>query len=275
MIEEAIEVPEQSIAVLSNRAQAVAIIDDATRNQIVTYGTMAGRFVETNAVTDQNSYDQMVLAGSVLAMVEKKLTAWHEPRKSAAFNAHRQAVADERAEVGPIIQAKTRAGDKVLAFTREQERLRQAEQQRLQEEADAEQKRQADEVAAELRKQMKAEGAKPAEIKQVVAEVKQEAARPAPAPIAQRTFTPSKDMRKTAEPRWSARIISLRQLCKAVGEGAASENLVIGIRKDEDTSYLTSPGLNDAARGAKSTVIGIPGVVGVQKESNASFKTTR
>ena len=263
---------EEGIRVWDSRAQALQIVDEASHNEALTIATMVGKFVGAHYVEGQESYDQMVLAGSVLAKVEKRLIDWHKPRKEDADRAHKQAVRDEKEEVGPISSAKVLAGTKVRAWETEQERIRRAEEERLAEIARKAQEEEALATAAELRKQMEAEGAPEAEIAEVEEDIVQEAiSRPVPQPIAAATYEKSSAARKPTI-LWSARVTSIKELCAAIGRGEQPESYALGLVKDAN-GVVSSPNLNAAAKSQAQVKLTIPGVIGVSKESKAGFST--
>lgn len=265
-------IENEAIQVWDSRAKALQIVDDATHNETITLATAVGQTVAQFDVTDQSSYDDMVLCGSVLAKVEKRLVDWHKPRKEEADRAHKRAVADEREEIAPITSAKILAGTKVRIWETEQERIRRAEEARLVEIARKQQEEEALATAAELRKQMEAEGAPEAEIAEVEEDVVQEAiSRPAPQPIATATYEKSNAARKPTI-LWSARVTSIKELCKAIGDGKQPESYALGLVKDS-LGVITSPNLNAAAKSQAQVKLTIPGCIGVSKESKAGFST--
>jgi hypothetical protein len=263
---------EEGIRVWNSRAQALAIVDDASHNDAIALATLVGKHVTSLSIVDQKSYDEGVLCGSVLAKVEKRLVDWHKVRMEAAFTAHKRAVADQKEEVGPISSAKALAGTKVRTYEVVQEGLRREEEARLAAIARKAQEEEALATAAELRKQMEADHVPEAEIAEVEEEVVQEAiARRAPQPIAPATYEKSSAARKTTI-LWSARVISIRELCAAIGRNEQPESFALGLTKDTN-GVVSSPNLNAAAKGQQQVKLTIPGVIGVSKESNAGFST--
>lgn len=264
-------VEEQGLQVWDSRAQALQVVDDATHNEALTIATLVGQYVGASLVEAQESYDRMVLAGSVLAKVEKRLNDWHKIRTEAAHAAHKRAVADRDEELKPIVTAKIQAGTKTRGWETEQERLRRVEEARLAEIARRQQEEEALATAAEIRKQMQAEQVPEEEIAAVEEEVMQEViTRPAPAPIAAPTFQKSAATRKPTI-LWSARVTSIKELCAAIGRGEQPESYAMGLVQDKETGVISSPNLNKAADGQKQTKLTIPGCIGVSKESKAGF----
>lgn len=262
----------EALQLWDTRAKALQVVDDASHNEAIALATMVGKFVGGAKISDQASYNGLVLCGSVLAKIEKRLLDWHKPRKEEADKAHKRAVADEREEVGPIASAKVLAGQKVRDWEREQEEIRRAEEARLAEIARKAQEEEALATAAELRKQMEASGATTEQIAEVEEEVIQEViTRPLPAPIAAPTYAKSTAARKP-QILWSARVTSLKELCAAIGRGDQPEGYALGLTKDVN-GVISSPNLNAAAKSQAQVKLNIPGVVGVSKESKAGFST--
>lgn len=256
----------------SSRAQALQLVDEQSHNEAIALATIVGKYVGGQSIQDQASYDKMVLCGSVLAKVKKRLVDWHKPRKEDADRAHKRAVLDEKEEVGPIAAAETLAGNKVRGYEAEQELLRREGEARLAAIAKAKQDEEALQVAAELRKQMEAESVPEEEIAEVEADVIQEAiSRPAPQPIAAATYEKSTAARKPTI-LWSARVTSVKELCAAIGRGDQPESYALGLAKDS-LGVITSPNLNAAAKGQAQVKLTIPGVIGVSRESKAGFST--
>lgn len=93
--------------------------------------------------------------------------------------------------------------------------------------------------------------------------VKQEAAVIASEPVAVAPIVVQKAVPKlhggpVFQERWSAEVLDIRLLCRAVADGKASTECVMGLSKDKATGKITSPALNQMATALKNTM-SVPG----------------
>ncbi len=240
-------------------------------------------------IVDHATYNEMAGLKLNLAGFRKTIVEEFQPMKEAAHKAHKAVCDKENEHLKPIVEAEAIAVAAIKKWSDEQERIRQAEQRRLEAEArarEAEDRRRREEearaaraederIAAELRAQDEAARLAAFEEAQVIGaseetlavildtpvidvpEVAPIAAYAdpvawVPPPIAPPTFERAKGLGITRT--WSAELISIRQLCRAVIENKVPETYVLA----------NMVALNNRARTDK-TAFSIPGVRAIQK----------
>lgn len=175
------------------------------------------------AVTTQEEYESAGEFGRGVAALEKRIKEHYAGPKKAANDAHKAIVAAERELLEPVSKAKRVVGDKMSAFTLEQERLRRQEEERLRRE---EEERRAAEKAAEDERleraaALEAEG-KTAEAEAVLETPEREAPR---APVA-----PPRELPKASgvagRKVYKARVRDRAALLRAVVEGKVPDTVV-------------------------------------------------
>ncbi|NBW10803.1 MAG: hypothetical protein EBR82_22525 [Caulobacteraceae bacterium] len=230
------------------------------------------------AITDQPSYDLAAGMKLDLTALRKKIVEEFAPMKEAAHKAHKAITSKEAEYLAPLVEAEGLLVAGLKRFMAEQERIRQehqraieAEQRRLEEEdrkrrlelaksaQEAERQRIA-EIRAREEAERLANATTEADLETPVFEVPElppvEAfiAPPtiAPAPIAAPTFERTKGL--GIRTTWECRVLSVKELCRAVAEG-----------KIPDTYVLPNMvALNGRARTDKRAM-SIPGCVAVEK----------
>ena len=167
-------------------------------------------------IIDQETYDDAAELIKRIVAVRKEVVAHHKPIKDAANKAHKEAIAAEKRLLEPLQKAESLIKTKLLAWDREQERIREAERKRLEEE----QRKREEEERLELAAQLEESGA-PEEV------VNEALDTPMPvAPIITAPKTYEKASGISTRTLYSAEVMNLRVLCAAVGAGTAPETLV-------------------------------------------------
>ena len=198
-------------------------------------------------IVDQDTYSHAAMLLVDIASLEKEIVDHHKPIKAAAFAAHKAATAAEKRLLDPLTEAKQIVKRAVGTWEDEQERIRREIERRAQEEA----RRQEEEMRLALAVQAEEAGATEETVAEIV-----EAPLSMPAPVVPMTFDRTKGV--TTSKRWSAQLMNLKQLCRAVADGTVSTELV--------QPNMTA--LNAMARAMKSTM-NIPGVRAVTETSVA------
>lgn len=233
------------------------------------------------AIRDQETYTAAANFKLDLAAMRKRVVEEFAPLKEAAHKAHKAITTKENEYLAPITEAEGLIAGSLRTWNAEQERIRQAEQRRLEAEArakaeedrlrrEAEAKAIRDEelrIAEELRKKdeaLRIEAAAEAErnggnveaaldtpvidVPQV-AELEAYIAPPTPVSVAVAapTFEPVKGLGLRTV--WSAQVFSIKQLCAAVANGEVPETYI--------SPNMTA--LNGRARSDKQ-MMKIPGV---------------
>lgn len=205
---------------------------------------------QANAVkiVDAGSYVKAGELWNNIRELRKKVKDSFDPIIKKAHEAHREAL-DRKAAVDAPLDAAERTVKKAMnAWDEEQERIRREEERRLQEEA---RKR---EEEARLQAAIEAEqaGAKE-EAEQILAE-------PVPvAPVIVPKATPKVAGGPVFQTRWFASVTDIKALCRAVADGKASTEYVMGLEKDRLTGIVSCPALNKMATALKGTM-NVPGV---------------
>jgi hypothetical protein len=232
-------------------------------------------------IADQPTYDRAAALLLDVAAMRKEITDYHAPLKQKAFEAHRAICDAEKKMLAPITEAESVLKSSIATYTAEQRRkeeearrLAALEAQRREEEARRkaalaleEQRRKEEE--ARLKAAVKAEerGAAP-EVVQAILEQppsitteEVQAVIETPVYVAPRPVQPSFKAASGVVTRetWRAEVTSIRELCKAIAEGRASENFV--------TANMTA--LNQVARAMKTT-FNVPGVRAVPETGVAA-----
>ncbi len=241
------------------------------------------------AIRDQESYDLAANMKMDLAALRKKIVEEFAPMKEAAHKAHKAITTKENEYLAPIEQAEKLLVGTLKAWTAEQERLRIAEQRRMEAEARAReeedrQRRIAEAAAiraederraAELRRQDEEARLAAALEAQVVGASEETVAViletpvidvPEVAPVEAYMEPAAMVIPQVAAPtyerakglgistRWGARVFSIKDLCRAVADGKAPENFVLP----------NMPALNARAK-SDQTGMNVPGVRAVKE----------
>jgi hypothetical protein len=231
-------------------------------------------------IRDQSTYDEAANFKKDLAAWRKRIVEEFAPMKEAAHRAHKAVTAKEGEYLAPITQAEGLIVIQLRRWADEQERIRQAEQRRLEAEARAaaeadrkrreaeaqairvEELRRASEIRAKdealrLERALEAEkaggdveAALAAPILDVPEVLPVEAYMAPEAPIVAAVAAPTYEAVKgLGIPRtWRAEVFSMRLLCAAIGRGEAPFDYV-----------KETPALNSRARADKQ-LMNIPGV---------------
>ncbi len=123
-------------------------IAKASQDSVSIYGQ-----VQSLTVTDQQSYNLMVDLNKAAREIEKAVHAAHDPVCDHWNKMHKDATAARDRDLGKVVEAKRLSKSKYDAWEMEQERIRLAEERRLQEEA----RRKAEEEARIAREAAEAE----------------------------------------------------------------------------------------------------------------------
>src|SRR3989304_4324577 len=173
-----------------------------------------------------------------LSALIKEIDATFDPHIKKAFEAHRGLVAEKKKHVEPVEEAKRLIKGKRIIYVDEQDRIRKAEEARLQAEARrlAEEQALRDAIAAET------EG-RPEEAEAILNE-------PVSVPIVTiAKTTPSAGVGGAIREIWSAEVYDLHALVMAIVEGKASIGLI-------EPNMVA---LNGLARSLKKNML-VPGV---------------
>lgn len=203
-------------------------------------------------VVDSESYvkagDMWKALGDMIAEVK----ATFDPICDAAHKAHKAATAKRASYLDPLTDAQKAVKKLMSDYDQEQDRIRQEEQRRLEEEArKAEEERRLQE-AIMAEEEAKASGATKEEAEQEAAAILEEPVTVAPVIVPK--ATPKLQGGPVYREVWSARVTDIRALCRAVADGRASTECVMG----------NMPVLNKMAVALKQTMQ-IPGVVAESK----------
>lgn len=202
-------------------------------------------------IVDQPSYDTATTLVIQIADLKKRIIDHHRPIKEAANAAHKVAVAAEKKLLDPLQQADFILRVGIGTWEREQERIRQEAQRKLEEA-----QRKADEEARiALAVEAETGGAE----EETVAEILDTPV-VLPAVIAAPTFQRTQGV--STQQRWSAEVVDIKALCRAVADGKAS------------TEYVQANlvALNGLARAMRQTM-NIPGVRAVPETTVAVRRT--
>ncbi len=203
-------------------------------------------------VTDAATYTSAGILWKSIGEMIKEVKETFDPICEAAHQAHKKATEKRAKYLDPLTAAQKSVKQLMSAYDLEQERIRQAEQRRLEEEArKAEEERRLQE-AIEAEEEAKRNGA-----------TVEEAAQEAQAIIEEPVYVPPVVLPK-ATPKlqggpvyrevWSAQVTDIKALCKAVAEGRASTECVMA----------NMPVLNKMATALKNTM-NVPGVTAVSR----------
>lgn len=203
-------------------------------------------------ITDSQSY---TIAGEFWKSIKelrKKIAATFDHHIKKAHEIHKGLIADKKKDDDPLDDAERIIKRKMADYDQEQKRIRREEQRRLEEEAiKAEEERLLAEAIA-VEEAAKAAGASQDEAQ---AEAEQIINQPVYVPpIVVPKATPKMHGGPVFREIWSAQIVDIRSLCRAVADGKASPECVMG----------NMPVLNRMAGALKST-LNIPGVKAVSR----------
>ena len=203
-------------------------------------------------VADQGTYLKAGQLWISIGDMIKEVKDTFDPICEAAHRAHKEATGKRAKYLDPLTAAQRSVKGLMADYDADQERIRQAEQRRLEEIArkEAEEEALLDAIAAE--EEAKRNGA-----------TKEEAAQEAEAVMAEPVYVPPVVLPK-ATPKlaggpvyremWSAEVTDIKALCRAVAAGTISTEMVIG----------NMPALNKMAIAMKATM-NIPGVRSISK----------
>lgn len=176
-----------------------------------------------------------------------------------ASDTHKSFLEAKRGHDAPLAKREGMVKQKVADFideaNRKAEAARKAEEDRIRKEQEEEQKRKEEEALAAAEEAEVAGDQDKAE--EILTKV-EEAPPPLPPVPVRRAIPKVEGMRATKT--WSAKLVSLKELAKAVGEGRAPLDCV------QPNMVM----LNSIARGAKKEDLGVPGVIGLPKTGVAS-----
>lgn len=195
-------------------------------------------------IVDQASYDIAAAEFNAACHLEKQIKDYHAPLKQKAHEAHKAICDAEKEMLTPVVQAKQSLSRAIGAWDEEQERIRLAEQRRLEAEAQA----RADEEALEAALDAEQHGADAEEIEAVLSNSQ---------PLTRISAAPTYQKSVSTRENWSAQVVSLAQLVKAAAQNPA---YLAYLQPNEAT-------LNALARAQKS-LFQIPGCKAV-KQTNA------
>lgn len=190
-------------------------------------------------VMDQISYDSAAsLLLEVIKPMRKKLADYWTPLKETAYRSYKQ-ILDKYGEMDkPMELAEMQVKAALSKFTQQQEIIRQAEQRKAQLEAERIEREEKEKHALE---------AIDAGLPEDQVEAMLAAAPVAVAPVIGKTYEAAAGI--STRENWKARIVDVKELCKAVGKGLVPVTYVIP----------NEAALNARARADKST-LAIPGV---------------
>ena len=212
-------------------------------------------------VKDQISLQKANLFFLDIKALRKKISEVFNPIISKAHAAHQEALKQKADAEAPLVLAEKYLNGQVTDYKREQDRLRQEEEERnrleaIRIEAERRQKEEDDRFAKAAI--LEASGAKE-EAEAVIQEAIEEKEKPIeiyiPPPVIQRVVLTG----ATVKEYWHAEVTDLRLLCKAIGEGKCP------------TAYVKANmgPLNDQARDLKKEMA-IPGVKAVSSSNLAA-----
>jgi chromosome segregation ATPase len=214
---------------------AVTNQEDQLQRQTRTAAEIAQNFqITTQEVADQAAEH---LKG-VIDLIDKA-EEHHRPTIQSAHETHKRALAALNSIKTPLETAAKILRAKLGEWVTKQQREREAERQRF----EAEQRRIQKEEAERLALEAEAQGASDTEIEAVMDQVMM-----APAPIVPQAPRAPIVSGFTPRETWSAKVVDLKELCKAIGEGKVSYMLV--------EPNMTA--LNQMARAQKQT-FNVPG----------------
>lgn len=199
------------------------------------------------AITDQKSYDAAgALKRDVIVPLKKEIADTFGPIKEKTHTAWKEAVAQEKRHLDPVIQAEQAVNGLRGQFEEEQERIRMREQARVDEEnRKAGEQRQLDEAVA-----VEQAGGSKREVDAVLKAPPQ-----VQRTVVQPSFQKTEGVR-TGAVRWSAQLDSKFALIKHVAKNPALMHLL----------EANMPGLNAMARSQRERM-DIPGVRAVSIRS--------
>ena len=203
-------------------------------------------------VIDSPSYISAGELWKAIKGIRAKVAETFDANIKKAHELHKSLVAEKKRHDGPLDEAERMVKGAMNRFDQEQERLRREEQARLEAIArKAEEDRRLQE-AIEAEAAMKAQGASQEEVAQETAAILETPV--SVAPVVLPKATPKLQGGPVYREVWSAEITDIKSLCRAVAEGRASTEFVMG----------NMPALNKMATALKQTM-NIPGVRAVSR----------
>jgi len=198
-------------------------------------------------VKNQGQYDDANIFLKSIKAIQQKIKETFEPIISKAFQAHKEAKAQETKLLEPLVRVEAIVKNKMLDFIREQEKIRQEVERKLQ--AEAERKRQEALAKAEKARE---------EGKEARAEKYEDKASQIVAPV----LAPTVDKGGVSTRRlYSAQVYDLRALVEAVAANKAPLGLI----------EANMPALNAQARSLKESMK-YPGVKLIVEDSLTSAR---
>lgn len=188
-------------------------------------------------VTNEDRLSAETLLES-LSEAEKRVFSYLDPPRAKAYEDYQYHKTRLDEAINPIKQAKKDAKQKCITWDNEQERKRREEQARL----EAEARKRAEDEALALAAQAEQEG--DTETAQAILEQPVQAA-----PVVVQRTSPAPSRLSAGRKVWSAEVVSLMALCKAVAEGKQPITLIMA----------NQPALNKMATALKESM-NIPGV---------------
>lgn len=186
-------------------------------------------------IVDQVTYDLAAEKFRAAAQLEKEISDHYGPLKQKAHEAHKAICSAEKEMLNPVLQAKQQLSRMIGEWDAEQERVRLAEQRRLEEQA----RLRAEEEALDSAIDAEQNGADAEEIEAVLS---------SSAPIQKVSAAPTYNKSVSTRENWSAQVVSLRELVKAAAQNPA---YLCYLQVNETT-------LGAAARSQK-TLFNVPG----------------
>ena len=206
-------------------------------------------------IKDSKSYEVAGFLWKTIGEVMKEVKETFDPIVDAAFKAHKKACEQRSKYFDPLDKARKSVKGLMSDYDAEQERIRLAEQRRLEEIAQKEEEERRLLEAIEAEEQAKANGLTSQEAAQEAEAVLQEPVYTPPVVLPKINFVPKVSGISFRE-IWSAEVVDIRLLCKAVAEGKVETDCVMGLIKDKETGRISCPTLNKKA----GPVMNIPGV---------------
>ena len=211
----------------------------------LTYAEQVAALPPIKTAEEYLQVDQIWKAGKgILA----EISEGYDDLIKAAHKLHKDAIAKKDKYYKPAEAAVKAAKGLMSDYDLEQERIRKAEEDRLRKEAEKREEEERIALALEAEQNGQHEEA--------------EAIIEAPvfvAPVILPKSTPKTSGGAVFQTRWFASVTDLKALCRAVGNGQASTEYVMGLTKDKATGIISSPALNSRAVSDKST-LNVPGV---------------
>lgn len=213
-------------------------IDNKLEEKALTWPTKA----KAIAITNQETYNLAANTLIEISQLEKQIRDHHAPIKTAAFNAHKTAVAAEKRLLDPLDEAKAIIKRSISNWTIEQDNIRREAQRKI-DEAEKAKKKAAEDLI--LQAALEAEQAGVSS-KVTEAIIETSVAQPPIKPI-QTTYRKVEGV--STRETWHAEVTDILALCKAISEGKVSSDLItpnmykLNIEARLKKDKLTIPGV--------------------------------